>query len=147
MVIHGKSVIAGECQGEVVWTDTPLSFWGGVDPQSGTVVDQHHPLCGTCMTNRVLIIPSTRGSSTSSGILLEMIRSRTAPQAIVTRQLDPVLALGAIIGEKVYGRTVVMITVDANAFATLKNCATIAIKGDAIRASDPVENPIRPDGF
>jgi predicted aconitase with swiveling domain len=76
-----------------------------------------------------------------------MIRSRTAPQAIVTRQLDPVLALGAIIGEKVYGRTVVMITVDANAFATLKNCATIAIKGDAIRASDPVENPIRPDGF
>lgn len=94
-------------------------------------MDQHHPLCGVCLTDRVLVVPATRGSSTSSGILLEMIRARTAPRGIVTRQLDPVLALGAIIGDKMYGRTVVMITVDATGFDALKEYATIAIQRDA----------------
>ncbi len=136
MVIQGLSILSGQCQGPVVWTDTPLSFWGGVDPETGIIVDRHHPLCGTCITNRVLVVPATRGSSTSSGVFLEMIRAKTAPVGIVTLQLDPVLALGAIIGEKLYQRSVVMLTVSSEGFDQLKGCADAAVLADARIISD-----------
>lgn len=130
MVIQAQSVLSGACGGHAVWTDTPLSFWGGVDPESGRVVDRHHPLYGVSITGRVLIVPATRGSSTSSGVLLEMIRRKTAPVGIVTKQLDPVLALAGIIGDKLYQRRMVLVRVEPDAYAQLHSADLIEIRAD-----------------
>lgn len=127
MVMSCTVVLEGSGYGDVVWTDKPLSFWGGVDPETGTIVDQHHPLVGRQIGGKVLAIPHTRGSSTSSGVLLEMIRRGTAPSALITRQLDPILSLGALIGEKIYGRRPVVLTVAADDFVRLKSGTRVAI--------------------
>ncbi|WDL97641.1 aconitase X swivel domain-containing protein [Alicyclobacillus sp. ALC3] len=120
MVIEGTPILAGSCSGAVVFTDAPLSFWGGVNAVDGRVVDIHHPLEGTVLTDKILVMPRTRGSSTTSAVLLEMIRANTAPKAIVTSQLDPLLTLGAVIGKKLYQRTVVMLSVPESVFSSLR---------------------------
>ncbi len=120
MVMPCTVVLAGAGSGELVWTDRPLSFWGGVDPETGMIVDQHHPLAGQHVGGKVLAIPHTRGSSTSSGVLLEMIRRGTAPSVLITRHLDPILTLGALIGEKIYARRPVVVTVASQDFFRLK---------------------------
>lgn len=119
MVIKAHVVLAGSTEAPVTWSSLPLSFWGGVDPETGIVVDRHHPLNGRSVTHQVLVIPGTRGSSTSSGILLEMIRRDTAPAAIITTRVDPVLTLGALIGQKLYQRGPTLVVIGQEEFEAL----------------------------
>ena len=63
--------------------DEPLSFWGGLDPATGNIVDVHHPQFGACVAGRRLVMPGTRGSTSSPGVLVEAIRSGNGPSAIV----------------------------------------------------------------
>jgi predicted aconitase with swiveling domain len=102
-VLPGQAVVPGSARGEVVTADTPLSFWGGFDPESGMIIDRRHPLSGCLATGRVLVIPSGRGSCSGSGVLLEAIHNGTAPAAIITSRLDPVIGLGCILGDELYG--------------------------------------------
>ena len=103
MVLPGEPVVAGSARGEAVTADTPLSFWGGFDSETGIIIDRRHPLSGNLATGRVLVIPSGRGSCSGSGVLLEAIHNGTAPAAIITSQLDPVIGLGCILGDELYG--------------------------------------------
>lgn len=98
--------MAGTASGPALVLDEPLSFWGGVDPSTGDIVDVHHPQRGANIAGRVLIMPSGRGSSSSSSVLAEAIRAGTAPVAIVLAEPDPILALGAIVARELYGRTI-----------------------------------------
>lgn len=100
------TLVPGEASGVVLVLDEPLSFWGGVDPSSGEVIDVHHPQRGANVAGRVLVMPSGRGSSSSSSVLAEAIRAGTAPAAIVLAERDPILALGAIVARELYGRTI-----------------------------------------
>ena len=59
--------------GEVLYSDVGLSFWGGVCPESGTVIDARHPLAGQCITGKILCLPSGRGSCTGSQVVLELV--------------------------------------------------------------------------
>lgn len=86
----------------VLASDVPLSFWGGIDPLNGVVIDKLHPLVGQCVTDKVLCIPSGRGSCTASQVLLELILNDKAPRAIILRDLDPLVCVGAIIAEEVF---------------------------------------------
>jgi predicted aconitase with swiveling domain len=70
------------------------------------VIDVHHPQRGALLTGRVLVMPAGRGSSSSSYVLAEAIRAGTAPAAIVLRDVDPILALGAIVARELYGSRV-----------------------------------------
>src|SRR5215217_1656656 len=101
-VIAGQSVASGSASGEALAADVPLSFWGGFDPETGVIIDRRHPLAGQLAAGRVLIIPSGRGSCSGSGVLLESIHNGTAPAAIITSRLDPVIALGCILGDELY---------------------------------------------
>jgi cis-L-3-hydroxyproline dehydratase len=101
-VLSGQSVAAGSARGEAVAADVPLSFWGGIDPENGMIIDRRHPLAGQMASGRVLVIPSGRGSCSGSGVLLEAIHNGTAPAAIVTSRLDPVIGLGCILGDELY---------------------------------------------
>lgn len=101
-VVPGRSVASGSARGEALAADTPLSFWGGFDPETGVIIDRRHPLAGQLAAGRVLIIPSGRGSCSGSGVLLESIHNGTAPAAIITSRLDPVIGLGCILGDELY---------------------------------------------
>ena len=92
-------------EGEVLVLDEPLSFWGGIDPATGAVIDIRHPQRGANVAGRILVMPSGRGSSSSSSVLAEAIRAGTAPAAIVLAEPDPILALGAIVARELYGRS------------------------------------------
>ena len=100
--VPGYSVASGSARGEALAADMPLSFWGGFDPETGVIIDRRHPLAGQLATGRVLIIPSGRGSCSGSGVLLESIHNGTAPAAIITSRLDPIISLGCILGDELY---------------------------------------------
>ena len=81
----------------------PLSFWGGVDEKTGIIIDIHHPQHGQCITGRVLVMPGGRGSSSSTSVLAELIRNGAGPKEIVLDRPDPIIALGALVAEELYG--------------------------------------------
>jgi predicted aconitase with swiveling domain len=128
---EGRSLVAGEARGSALILDEPLSFWGGVDPQTGRVIDVHHPQLGVKMTGRVLVMPSGRGSSSSSSVLVESIHAGTGPVAIVMREPDPIIALGAIVVRELFGTRFPVVVVDEATYRSLRNDATLVV-----RASD-----------
>jgi len=98
-----RVLVPGVATGEVLVLDEPLSFWGGLDPETGTLIDSHHPQAGTMLTGKVLVMPSGRGSSSSSYVLAEAIRAGTAPVAVVLGEADAIVALGSIVAGELYG--------------------------------------------
>jgi predicted aconitase with swiveling domain len=103
---EARTLVPGTATGEVLVLDEPLSFWGGVDPATGEVIDVRHPQRGANVAGRVLVMASGRGSSSSSSVLAEAVRAGTAPSAIVLAEPDPILALGAIVARELYGQGV-----------------------------------------
>ncbi|HLA92113.1 MAG TPA: DUF126 domain-containing protein, partial [Actinomycetota bacterium] len=76
---EARTLVAGEATGEVLVLEEPLSFWGGIDPATGVVIDVHHPQRGANVAGTILVMPGGRGSSSSSSVLAEAIRAGTAP--------------------------------------------------------------------
>src|SRR3954452_21163668 len=113
------TVVAGDAQGELLSAMVGLSFWGGVDPQTGVVIDQHHPLCGESLGGRVLAIPSGRGSCSGSGVLLELILNGHAPAAIVICEREEILTLGALVAEVVFEQSIPVLRIEREVFARL----------------------------
>ena len=72
-------LVPGEASGALLHADVGISFWGGVDPESGIVIDHTHPLRGTCISGKVLAIPNGRGSCTGSQVVLELLDPQYAP--------------------------------------------------------------------
>lgn len=137
MVISDFGIIVpGNVSAEVLASDTPLCFWGGVDPKTGIVMDVHHPLNGKSVSGKILCIPGDRGSCSSSGVLLEMIRNLKHPAGIVCIEAEAVLALGPIIGEKMYQRTIPIRTVSKDAYEDLLYAHNITFTEDSILTVD-----------
>ncbi|MEM7801612.1 MAG: DUF126 domain-containing protein [Chloroflexota bacterium] len=95
-------LVPGEATGQPLILDEPLSLWGGLDPHTGEIIDRRHPQSGKIVSDRVLILPAGRGSSSASSILLEAVRSDKAPVAIVTAEKDGILTLGAVVAQEIY---------------------------------------------
>lgn len=106
MELDIKMLVEAAASGSLVYTDQPLSFWGGYDAHSGEVIDRRHPLSGQSLAGKVLVFPGSRGSSSGSGVLLEAIRNRTAPAGILTLEPDHILCLAALLAQELYARTV-----------------------------------------
>jgi predicted aconitase/predicted aconitase with swiveling domain len=117
LISQGKSLVDGEAEGALLSAEAGLSFWGGVDPLSGTIIDQHHPLCGECLAGRILAIPSGRGSCSGSGVLLELILNGHAPAAIVICEREEILTLGALVAELVFEQSIPVLQVERQVFA------------------------------
>ena len=111
-----------------------LSFWGGVDPATARVIDVHHPLHGTCLTGGILMMPSSRGSCTGSGVLLDMVLSGRAPAALVFSEAEDVLTLGALIATEMFGKPLPVLRLAPDAFAALSRAKTARITDTAIEA-------------
>jgi predicted aconitase with swiveling domain len=106
--------------GRLLVTSEPLSFWGGYDPVTGDITDRTHPLCGVNASGAILALPETRGSSTTTAVLLESIRAGTAPAALLTRGVDSFLSLAAIVAQEMYGITLPVIALEPDEFNGLE---------------------------
>jgi uncharacterized protein len=124
-----RALAPGVAAGPALVLDAPLSLWGGIDPVSGRIVDVHHPQRGSVVTGTVLVMPSGRGSSSSSTVLAESIRLGTAPVAFVLREPDAIVALGAIVARELYGIEVPVVLSDI-AIGT-GTTATVTATGNA----------------
>jgi predicted aconitase/predicted aconitase with swiveling domain len=129
----GRCLVPGSAQGEVLYADMGLSFWGGVNAFTGEVIDIHHPLKGACITGKVLAIPSGRGSCTGSSVLLELILNGHAPAALIFAEDEAILTLGVIVAEEMFGRSIPVVSLGAERFAALKGASSLQVRGDRLR--------------
>jgi predicted aconitase with swiveling domain len=143
---EGRTLAPGEGEGHALVLEEPLSFWGGLDPATGRVIDVHHPQRGALVAGRVLMLPAGRGSSSSSYVLAEAIRAGTAPAAIVLLEPDRIVVLGAIVARELYGHHVPVVQLDGSTYDRLVASAggsPIRVFADAggawlsVEASDP----------
>ncbi|MFK0337665.1 aconitase X [Agrobacterium deltaense] len=133
-VSEARSILAGSAEGPAISTTEALSFWGGVDPATGGVIDVHHPLHGTCLTGGVLFMPTSRGSCTGSGVLLDLILTGRAPSALVFCEAEDVLTLGALIAAEMFGKPLPVLRLDAENFARFSKAVHVRIDETAIEA-------------
>lgn len=97
--IRARVVRAGHASGRALVSAVPIGFLGGVDPDTGVVIESGHPLEGKSVAGHVLVFPSGKGSTVGSYTLYRLARNGLAPAAIINAQADPVVAVGAIIAE------------------------------------------------
>jgi predicted aconitase with swiveling domain len=129
-ILRGKAVVPGRAQGTAIVSSQPLSLWGGVNPQTGEITDRRHERSGVIVTERVFVFPTGKGSSTSSTILMESVRAGTAPAAIINVTADPILALGAIVADELYGRVVPIVTLSQEDFGAIREGDELTVESD-----------------
>jgi predicted aconitase with swiveling domain len=99
MDLKGRIIYKGTAEGEALTTTQPISFYGGVDPNTGEVIDKGHELQGKSVKGKVLVFPNGKGSTVGSYTLYRMKKNGTAPAAIVNKDCETIIAVGAIISE------------------------------------------------
>ena len=133
-VIAGRAIVGGDAEGEALVTHDPLSFWGGYDFTTGEIIDKHHPLAGVRAAGRILAVPFSKGSSTTTAVLLEAVRAGTAPAAILTTGTDSFFALASIVAELMYGKAFPVVALADADFASLETGMHLAVdRSGAIR--------------
>lgn len=141
--LSARSLLSGAAAGPVIATGEALSFWGGVDPATGRVIDVHHPLHGVTITGGILMMPSSRGSCTGSGVLLDLALTGRAPAALVFSEAEDVLTLGALIAAEMFGKSLPVLRLSQAAFDALCRAGTARIGETAIEA-DGLTIPVTP---
>ena len=124
MLIRGAALIEGMASGTLLKLTDPLSLWGGVDLQTGRIVDASHPQRGAILADLLLAMPGSRGSSSSSSALVELARAKRAPAGVITTRADPILTIGALVAEDLYDMIIPIMIVSDHDFARLSCGAT-----------------------
>jgi len=96
---NGRQIYGGQVQGEALVTSMAISFFGGIDPESGQVVEKGHELEGLSIKGKVLVFPTGKGSTVGSYTLYRLKRSGSAPLAIINADCETITAVGCIIAE------------------------------------------------
>jgi predicted aconitase with swiveling domain len=96
---EGRKISPGTASGEALVTSQSLSFYGGVDPETGVVVEKDHELVGQSITGKILVFPSGKGSTVGSYVLYQLAKTGKGPLAIINQQTETIVAVGCIIGE------------------------------------------------
>lgn len=97
--IKCRIISKGKDSGNALVTKDPISFLGGVDPKTGIVIDKKHELYNECITDKILVIPSGKGSTVGSYVIYQMAKNNTAPRAIICQKAEQIIAIGAIISK------------------------------------------------
>lgn len=127
-VIAGRPVVEGAAEGEALVTTEALSFWGGYDFHTGEIIDKHHPLAGVPAAGRILVVPFSKGSSTTTAVLLEAVRAGTAPAAILTTGVDSFFALASIVADVMYGKAFPVIALEPGDAAALQTGMRVSVE-------------------
>ena len=125
-------LVQNDAEGDVLTCLEGLSFWGGVDPYTGVIIDAHHPDHGACLAGKIVLMPSSRGSCSGSGVLLQLARNGCAPAALVFREDEDILTLGAMIAERLFDRPVAVLRLSPMIYDELSKETTARISGDEL---------------
>lgn len=132
MRLAGRSLIQGAAQAALLHADVGLSFWGGVDPATGEVIDRHHPLSGECIAGKILALPSGRGSCTGSGVMLELILNGHAPAGLLLAEPDEILTLGVLVAETMFGRSFPVVCIGHEGFEQIKGFSAARLENGSV---------------
>ena len=99
MRLKGRKVVGGYAEGEALVSRDPVSFYGGVDPETGVVVEPGHAVEGECITGKVFVFPTGKGSTVGSYVIYRMKKLGTAPAALVNSETEAILATGCVISD------------------------------------------------
>ena len=124
-----ETLLPGEAQGETLPLSAPISFWGGVDPKSGMIIDARHPERGQSIAGKILLLPGTIGSSSASAVLLELVHAGRAPAAILMPEPDAILLLGLVVAREMGWATPPAFKASRAQQKDLPACLTIARDG------------------
>jgi len=97
--LKGRIIYRGKAEGEAVVTSMPISFYGGVDPNTGVILEKGHELEGQSVKDKILVFPQGKGSTVGSYTLYRMKKNNTAPAAMINKETETIVAVGAIISE------------------------------------------------
>jgi len=98
-LVRGRKISGGTAEGLALVSHEAISFFGGVNPDTGVITEKGHELEGTTVKDRVLVFPNGKGSTVGSYTLYRMKRNGVAPRAIINVECEPIVAVGAIISE------------------------------------------------
>ncbi len=122
-----RPLTPGRAEGRLAVLTAPLSLWGGLDLDTGTICDTSHPQHGLSLAGRVLAMRMARGSSSSSSALVEAVRRGTAPAAIIMEHADPILVIGSLVAADLYGVALPIVLVAAVDWAELQDGALTVV--------------------
>jgi uncharacterized protein len=126
-------LVEGDATGEPLVLTAPISFWGGVSPETGTIIEKRHPQFGMALKGKILMLPAAKGSSSGSSVLAEILRNGTGPTASMCAP-DAILATGAMVAKALYGVVCPLIIVDQELFQKLSVAQKLTIDGDQLHA-------------
>ena len=124
MRMQGRSIYPGTAQGEALVTIQAISFFGGVDPDTGVVVERGHELEGQCISGKVLVFPTGKGSTVGSYTLYRLKHNGHAPLAILNAECETITAVGCIIAE--------IVCVDRLPIHEILTGSLVSIDGDVV---------------
>lgn len=127
--LTGRIIKSGRCEGPALVSPEPLSFFGGVDAETGVVVEPGHPLQGQCIAGRVLVFPTAKGSTVGSYILYRLKKARRAPIGIINAESEAIVAVGAIMAD--------IPMVDRVDIAQIRTGDWVAMDGAHVRIAPP----------
>jgi predicted aconitase with swiveling domain len=96
MILRGRRVVGGYAEGEALVSRDPVSFYGGVDPETGVVTEPGHSVCGQRITGKVFVFPRGKGSTVGSYVIYRMRKLGTAPSAIINVETESIIATGCV---------------------------------------------------
>ena len=121
------SIVQKDIKGKVFKCCEGLSFWGGVDPHTGRIIDIHHPNHGSFISKKILLMPTSRGSCSGSGVLLQLAQSELAPAALIFHETEEILTLGAIVADQLFDKQVAVLRVSKEIYNDLAMADTAEI--------------------
>jgi predicted aconitase with swiveling domain len=134
MKMQGRSIYPGVAQGEALVTSQAISFFGGIDPETGCVVERGHTLEGQYIGGKVLVFPTGKGSTVGSYTLYRLKHNGHAPLAILNAECETITAVGCIIAE--------IVCVDQLPIQNIPMGSRVLIDNNQVR----IENPITTGG-
>ncbi|KAF6842770.1 hypothetical protein CMUS01_02763 [Colletotrichum musicola] len=138
----GDVLVRGSATGTLLASDTELSLWGGVHPQSGEVIDRHHPLNGRFLHGNILAIPRGRGSCSGSGVMLETLLNGKGPKAVLFERREEIITLGVIVAMELFGRHVPVVVLGSRDFHQIlaRDGSVVSVDGEHVRVQLPSEH-------
>lgn len=97
--MKGRSISRGRASGKALVSSMNISFLGSIDPSTGIVIEKGHDIEGESVAERVLVFPSGKGSTVGSYVMYQLKKNGKAPAAVINRNAEPIVAVGAIISD------------------------------------------------
>jgi predicted aconitase with swiveling domain len=131
LTLKGYGVVKGNAEGPALVSEKNISLWGGLNPQTGLIIDKRHELYGQQVKGKVLVFPYGKGSTTGAIVLLEAVRCGNAPAAIINVKTEPILASGALMAQIFYKKKIPIVDrLEKNPVKTIHTNDYVRVNGN-----------------